>query len=183
MGELFQGSSIFALYPRLQHYEGFPLKLIPQDHSVSQHLQRAPSRTLRFASPLLVSTRTTYASTLACRGRTSTMSSLKNSTQREPASSLRPQPPHSSSIQIRTRCYHFSWSQTNSLTTRILEDEYNNEKLKFVWENKIDWVVENSRKLFWKLKENTLEKLSFWYEIYAQKLVEKNSKRDRKNWL
>ena len=35
-----------ALRPHLHHYEGFPLKSIPQDHSVSQHLQRALSRFL-----------------------------------------------------------------------------------------------------------------------------------------
>ena len=30
-GDLFQGSSTLALCPRLQHYEGFSLKLIPLD--------------------------------------------------------------------------------------------------------------------------------------------------------
>jgi len=39
-------SSTLALHPRLRHYEGFPLELIPPDHSlVPQHLQalRLPS--------------------------------------------------------------------------------------------------------------------------------------------
>ena len=45
-GELFRGSSTLALRPRLQHYEGFPLKSIPPDHSVPQHLQGVHIRTL-----------------------------------------------------------------------------------------------------------------------------------------
>jgi len=48
--------------------------MIMQDHSVPQHLQQAPSRTLGPASPSLVLTRTTHASTLSCRDRTSTTS-------------------------------------------------------------------------------------------------------------
>ena len=58
----------------------------------ARHLQWAPSRTLGPANPSFVPARTTHANTLACRGRTSAPSSLKNSTQREPASSSRPQP-------------------------------------------------------------------------------------------
>ena len=43
-GDLFRGSSTLTLRPRLQHYEGFPLKMIPLDHLVSQHLQRVHTR-------------------------------------------------------------------------------------------------------------------------------------------
>ena len=32
-GDLFWGSSTLTLHLRLQHYEGFPLETIPQDHS------------------------------------------------------------------------------------------------------------------------------------------------------
>jgi len=59
-GDLFRGSSTFALRPRLQHYEGFSLKTIPLDHSVSQHLQRVHTRTLGPANPSLVPARTTH---------------------------------------------------------------------------------------------------------------------------
>ena len=38
-GDLFRGSGTLALRPRLQHYEGFPLKSIPPDYLVPQHLQ------------------------------------------------------------------------------------------------------------------------------------------------
>ena len=86
MGELFRGSSTLALRSRLQHYEGFPLELIPQDRLVLQHLQRALSRALGLTSPSLIPARTTHASTLVCRGRTSIMSSLKSSTRCEPTS-------------------------------------------------------------------------------------------------
>ena len=64
-----------TLRPRLQHYEGFPLKTIPLDHSVSQHLQRVHTRTPELTSTSLVPTRTTHASILACRGCTSYNSS------------------------------------------------------------------------------------------------------------
>jgi len=49
--DLFRESSILALCPRFQHYEGFSLKMIPQDHSVPQHLQRVHTRTLGLTSP------------------------------------------------------------------------------------------------------------------------------------
>jgi len=39
MGELFRSSSTLVLRPRFQHYEGFSLESILQDHSVLQHLQ------------------------------------------------------------------------------------------------------------------------------------------------
>ena len=48
---------------------------ISKDHSIPQHLQRVHTRTLGPASPSLVPTRTTHASTLACWGRTSYNSS------------------------------------------------------------------------------------------------------------
>ena len=54
-GALFQGSCTLALRPRLQHYEGFPLKTIPPDHSVPQHLQGVHTRTLGLTSPLTCS--------------------------------------------------------------------------------------------------------------------------------
>ena len=59
---------------------------IPQDHSMPQHL-RVHTGTLGPASPSLVPARTTHASTLTCRGHTSTPSSYKKSKQHEPASS------------------------------------------------------------------------------------------------
>ena len=40
--------------------EGFPLKSIPPDHSVPQHLQGVPTRTLGLSSPSLVPARTTH---------------------------------------------------------------------------------------------------------------------------
>ena len=59
MGELFRGSSTLALRPRLQHYEGFPLESIQQDHPVPQHLQRVHTRTLGLTSRSLVPARAT----------------------------------------------------------------------------------------------------------------------------
>ena len=83
-GDLFQGLSTLALRPRLQHYEGFSLS-----HRITQRRNTYNGFTLellRLTSPSLVPARTTHASTLACRGRTSTPSSHQNSKQREPAS-------------------------------------------------------------------------------------------------
>jgi len=62
-GEFVSRFEPLALCPRLHHYEVFSLKTISQDHSVSQHLQRAPSRTLGPASPSLVNTKTIYEPT------------------------------------------------------------------------------------------------------------------------
>jgi len=105
---------------------------IPQDHPVPQHLQRVHTRTLGPACPSLVPARTTHASTLACRGRTSTPSSHKNSSQHELTSS----PPQ---IQRWTLSDLYTLITKNNSHTNILLDEYNNEKLKFVWKNEIDW--------------------------------------------
>ena len=71
-GDLFRGSSTLAIRPRLQHYEGFPLKTIPPDHSVRNTYERVHTRTpLDSLVPLLFPQEQTHASTLACRGRTS----------------------------------------------------------------------------------------------------------------
>ena len=64
-GDLFRDSSTLALRPRL-HYEGFPLKSIPPDHSVPQHLQgEFTLELLGLSSPVHT------ASLQARRGRTS----------------------------------------------------------------------------------------------------------------
>ena len=76
--DLFRGSSTLALYPRLRHYEGYPLCSIPMDHSsVPQHLQ-----TLGLSSPVYT------ASPPARRGRTSNKSSHTNSKQPRTHSSV-----------------------------------------------------------------------------------------------
>ena len=71
--------------------------MIPQNHLVSQHLQWAPSRTLRPASPSLIPARTIYANPQARRGR-----NLYNS----------------SKYKGGTLGDHFRWSPTNTLTNK-----------------------------------------------------------------
>jgi len=66
-----------ALRPHLHCNEEFPLKMIPQYHSVPKHLQRAPSRALGPASPSLVSVRTTQGNPQARRGRNLYNSSIQ----------------------------------------------------------------------------------------------------------
>ena len=86
-----------ALRPRLHRNEEFPLKSISQDHSISQHLQWAPSRTLRPASPLLGPERTIRnTNPQARRGRNL----------------------YSSKYKYWILGDHFSWSPTNTLTNK-----------------------------------------------------------------
>ena len=69
------------------HLKDFHYKPILPDHSVPQHLQGVPTRTLGLSSPFTRSRKNKHtASPLACRGRTSTTSSHQNSKHREPAS-------------------------------------------------------------------------------------------------
>ena len=86
-GRIFQGSSTLALRPRLHRYERIFTKNDFVRSLMPQHLQQAPSRTFGPTSLSLVPARTTHASTLSHQGRTSTPSSLRNSSQHEPASS------------------------------------------------------------------------------------------------
>ena len=102
-----------GLCPRLHHYEGFSLKI---------NLARSLSATTHIMSSFKNSwTR----KSLTC--------SHKNNTH-EHVSSPRPQ-----ALQLLNKMGGivgdlFSWSPTNTFTTRTLEDEYRNEKLKLVWE-------------------------------------------------
>jgi len=177
---------LLAQRPRLQHYEEFPLKSISQDHSVPQHLQRAPSRTFGHASPSFVLAKTTYASTLAYRGCTSYNSSnhkLKylviTSFITTKLSSLRPQPLQLLAIQ--------EWKLL--ITSLDHENNCHNKDPK-----RIDTAIESSSlceknkiELWWKTQEisfeNTLKNFPFDMKVLAQKHVEKKPKRDGKNWL
>ena len=105
-------------------------------------IKNDPARSLGTATPTTSSLKSSWthksltcsrknntSSTLACRGRTSTMSSLKNSTQHEPTSSLRPQSLQYLKYKFGTLVVTSLDHKNNSLTTRILEDEYCNGSL------------------------------------------------------
>ena len=58
-GRIISSFEPLALRLCIHDNEGFPLKMILKDHSVPQHLQRDPSRTLGLTSFSLVPARTT----------------------------------------------------------------------------------------------------------------------------
>ena len=157
----FEVRAPLALCPRLQYYEGFQLESIKQDHSVSQHLQWAPSRTLKLTIPSLVPARTTHASPQARRGR-----NLYNSS--------------------KYKRWNTWWSFL-LITNKYSHNKdpimigYSNEKLNLVWEKLDRFGSEKLKKKLLKDQKSCSWKTLFWYENKALKLVEKLCERALEN--
>ena len=117
-GELFRGSSTLVLRHRLQHYEGFyynnPARSLGAATPTTSSLKNSWTR-----KSLTCPARITHTSTLGCWGRTSIMSSLKNSIQRESPSSLRPSTtPQMQGVEHLV--IYFSWPLKTISQIRIL---------------------------------------------------------------
>jgi len=109
--------------------------------------------------------------------------SCKNNTQHEFASSPRPQPLNFLQIQI--------WTLGDLFTLITNKHSYNKDprgwiyqwNSQVVWENLVDWVVENSRKTLLKTQEKHYWKTLLLIWKLGQKTYWKISEKVGENWL